>query len=150
LDLLRELVSRLVDSGCEVCLIGAADMAETVSDRPSNHVRDLAGRTPSPVDLAAVLAQMQAVVTCDSFPMHLAGALGIPTIVLFTTTDAVLGSDYPSVVAVQSAARCSPCRIAQGRCPHGHPACIAHHHPSLSPRHTVERVLSACAAARAV
>jgi hypothetical protein len=107
-----------------------------------DHVRDLIGQTPTVADLAAVLAQMELVVTGDSFPMHLAGALRVPTIALFTATDPVLGKDYASVAAVQSSAGCSPCYVADGACPLGHAECIAHRAPPLAPRALVQRALS--------
>ncbi|MGB2984419.1 MAG: glycosyltransferase family 9 protein [Phycisphaerae bacterium] len=196
-DLLLELARRLVDQGCEVYLIGAADPTSLLQPDPSNlgleaprglkpaarpvpvcsrglkpaarpvpvcprglkpaargdsdecllssateHVKNLVGQTQSPGDLAAVLEQMQALVTGDSFPMHLAGAMGVATIALFTTTDAVIGSDYVSVEAVQSQASCSPCRIAEGVCPLGHRKCTAYHNPSVNPESVVERVRS--------
>ena len=87
---------------------------------------------------------MSALVTGDSFPMHLAGAMGVPTIAVFTATDRVLGSDYPSVTALQSATECSPCRIAIGSCPLGHNECIAHRDASIDPQAIVDRVHAAC------
>ncbi len=141
-ELLEKVTRGLVDAGFEIYLTGTPEQTGHASAYDSDHVHDLAGRTPTVGDLAAVMSQMDVLLTGDSFPMHLAGALAIPTIALFTTTDAVIGSDYASVVAVQSLADCSPCRIAEGTCPLGHGECIAHHDPSLDPETLVERVRS--------
>ncbi|UCE59288.1 MAG: glycosyltransferase family 9 protein [Phycisphaerales bacterium] len=141
-DLLRGLVDRFIDQGFEVFLIGA-DADRIVSPLLSHAcVHDLLGRTPTPTDLAAVLSQMHTAVATDSFPMHLAGALGIYTVAIFTATDAILGSDYPSVTALQSNSSCSPCLVADGACPLGHGGCIAHRDPSLAPQSIVQRICS--------
>ena len=136
-DLLKELVRRLAREELNVYLVGAAGATDRLADLSGDSVIDLVGRTGSCADLAAVLAMMQVVVTGDSFPLHLAGALGIPTVAIFTATDAVIGRDYPSVIAFQSQASCSPCRAADGACPLGHGECIAHRDPSVDPDHLV-------------
>lgn len=141
-DTAERLAHELVDAGFDVYWIGEDAPARRARLFSAQRIHDLVGRTPTPADLAAVLAQMHVLVTSDSFPMHLAGALGIPTIALFTATDAVLGSDYASVVTVQSQAVCSPCRVATGACPLGHAECIAHRDPSISPSAIVEHVHS--------
>ncbi len=141
-DLIGDLIRRLADAGFDVYLIGTSDAAKSVPKALANDIHSLVGKTASAADLAAVLGQMLALVTGDSFPMHLAGALGVPTIALFTATDSVFGSDYPSVVPIQSRASCSPCRIADGTCPLGHRECIAHREPSLHPRSIAERLCS--------
>lgn len=124
-------------------MIGAADARDSTRLPVPPAVHDLLGQTPTVADLAAVLEQMQVVVTGDSLPLHLAGALGVTTLSIFTSTDAVIASDYPSVTAWQSDATCSPCRLADGECPLGHSECVAHRVSSLSPRRIVEHVLSA-------
>ncbi len=139
-DLLARLVGRLIDDGVDVYLVGASSAVDRASIPDTTKVHDLCGRTRTPADLAAVLEQMDAVVTGDSFPLHLAGALGVPTIAPFTATDAVIGSDYPSVVTIQSEAGCSPCHVPTGVCPHGHNECVAHHEHSLSPEALIERI----------
>ncbi len=144
-ELLEELTRSLVDAGFEIYLTGTAEGTAPAPVYDSGHVHDLTGRTPAPGDLAALMSHMDVLITGDSFPMHLAGALAIPTIALFTTTDAVIGSDYSSVVAVQSLTDCSPCRIAEGTCPLGHGECIAHRDPSLDPETLVERARSLAA-----
>lgn len=139
-DLLDQLVQYLIDARFEVYLIGAGDATRHAEAHGAESAHDLCGQTATAADLAAVLVQMDAVMTGDSFPMHLAGTMGIPTLALFTATDAVIGSDYPAVVSIQSRADCSPCRVADGVCPLGHGQCIAHRERSFSPQSIVQRL----------
>ncbi len=137
-DLLRELAAEFVKRGCEVYLIGARGSSPLRGNSRSPYLYDLTGKTVTPADLAAVLAQVNRVVTGDSFPMHLAGALGIATVAFFTSTDAVLGSDYPSVTTIHSARSCSPCSSATGSCPEGGSECLAYRDPSICPQRLAE------------
>ena len=130
-DLFPQLIRRLAADGYGVYLVGDQAGAD-VSPGNVDLCYDCRDRTPTPADLAALLGQMDVVVTGDSFPMHLAGAMGVATVAIFTATDAVLASDYPSVTGVQSRESCSPCRVADGRCPLGHAECTAHRHSSVS------------------
>jgi len=147
MDLVEELTGRLIDERFDVYLIGLHDNSRGRSDAHIPHRHDLTGRTPTPADLAAVLDQMNILITGDSFPLHLAGALGTPTLALFTATDHVLGSDYPSVMALQSKTDCSPCHVADGACPLGHTECVAHRDPSFSPTSIVNHIVSIATAA---
>lgn len=140
--LAQVLTDRLVEAGFEVYRIGTSGASCDPTEPLGCHVHDLTGKTVGPEDLAAVLAQMQVVVTCDSFPMHLSGALGVSTVALFAATDAVIASDYPSVRALQSGAACSPCGVAEGACPLGHGRCVAQDDRALSPESIVRRVES--------
>ncbi|MFQ5590828.1 MAG: glycosyltransferase family 9 protein [Phycisphaerae bacterium] len=139
-DLMAILIDELSAQGMEVYLFGTGDSRAGTAPRLPAAAHDLAGKTTTPADLAAVLAQMHVVVTGDSFPLHLAGALGVFTLALFTSTDAAIADDYPSVTALRSDARCSPCGLTDGVCPLGHGECIAHRAASLSPELVVERV----------
>ena len=138
-DLLADLTSQLVGQGFEVVLIGSDDTVN-LANPAAPHVRNLVGSTETPADLAAVLGQMNALITGDSFPMHLAGLLGVPTLALFGPTHAVLGSDYPSVTSLQSEIECSPCHVANAPCPLGHRDCIALRSASLDPKRIAERI----------
>ncbi len=148
----KELADLLVSAGYRVYLLGGDDpdrdcirelfpqalhVAHAEDLRglpPTSAMIDLVGSTPAPADLAAVIAQLDMIITSDSFPMHLSGSLGKPTITVFTVTDSVLASDYPSAISVMSQLACSPCGQAQGPCPLGHRRCIAHDDTSVSPR----------------
>ena len=89
-----------------------------------------------------MISQLDLLVTADSFPMHLAGAMGVPTLTIFTATDPSLVSDYASVTALPSGAECSPCRVAEGACPLGHGECVAHRDLSVAPEAIVRRIES--------
>lgn len=130
IERVSELADALTRQGIDVYVVGSD---QTRDPRLSSvGVRNLTGRTPSSADLAAVLAQMQVLVTGDSFPLHLAGAIGTPTVAFFTATDSVIASDYPSVLPIASRAACSPCFVAGDRCPLDHVGCPAHWDASLS------------------
>ncbi len=86
---------------------------------------DLVGQTDSAL-LAAVLARMAVVVTNDSAPMHLAGAVGVPHVAIFCAT--VPGQGYgplgPRAVVVEKDLACRPCgRHGSARCPRGTDDC---------------------------
>ena len=143
-DLMAALAKELVADGFDVVLLGANGAGGCPASLNIPQVENLIGSTKTPADLAAVLSQMSALITGDSFPMHLAGAMGVPTLAIFTATDRVFVTDYPSVTAIQSTAECSPCRIATGSCPLGHNECIAHRDASIDPRAIVDRVHAMC------
>jgi heptosyltransferase II len=68
------------------------------------------------IDIAAtvgVISQLDSLVTNDSGPMHIAGALGVPCAAVFGPTHPVLGfcPGYPSVSIFHSGVECSPCSI---------------------------------------
>ena len=83
----RDLVVRLARDGYEILLTGSQVegerfRSETGMTEIPTAVRDLMG-TLNLRELMAVMAQSQAVVSMSSGPMHLAAALGVPTISLF-------------------------------------------------------------------
>jgi len=81
-----------------------------------------AGQT-SVLQLAALLACCHVLVTNDTGPMHVAGAVRTPVVAIFGSTDPVatgpLGAD---AAVVRAAAACSPC--LRRTCPAGHYACM--------------------------
>ena len=77
-----------------------------------SHVRSLVGRL-SIRETAAVIAGAGAVVANDSGLGHVAGALGVPTILLFgPTPDRTLGRLPPNVTILRSGLECEPCWLA--------------------------------------
>ena len=131
-----ELAARLVeDDGTPVVLVGSPGEAEYVGAirdsvdaalRPS--VVDLSGRL-SIGELCALLAGAGAVVTNDSGPMHLAAALGVPTVGLFgPETPVMYGPVGARAVGLWKPPACSPCinvhdnKVAN--CIHGRPECL--------------------------
>ena len=140
-DLAHELASTLARAQYDVYLIGRFDPRCDLSAPafPSG-VFDLTGRTPTTLDLAAALVQLDALITSDGLPMHLAGALELPTLALFTATDPILASDYPSVRAVPSETACAPCRIAMGKCPLHHDHCVAWRDEAVQPQAILQQL----------
>jgi ADP-heptose:LPS heptosyltransferase len=76
--------------------------------------------------LAAALAEVRLLVSCDSGPAHLAGALGTPVLVLFGPTSAVRWAPRAPGRALALGLPCQPCSNHGGeRCPLGHHRCLA-------------------------
>ncbi|MFN0070069.1 MAG: glycosyltransferase family 9 protein [Chloroflexota bacterium] len=85
--------------------------------------------------LAAVLEHAQVVLGSDSGPLHLATALGVPTVRLFGPTDPAEFGPWPvgdQQVALRALVPCSPCGHVQAP-PCGaviHPRCMMEHSPA--------------------
>ncbi len=98
--------------GAAVVLVGeAADAAACaqVRDRLAAPPADLSGRTDLPT-LAGVLAGARGVLANDSGAAHLAAALGVPTAVLFGSTDPRWTAPRgPAVAILWHRLRCAPC-----------------------------------------
>jgi ADP-heptose:LPS heptosyltransferase len=83
----RDLALRLAHAGCEVLLSGSAAERDKfradaqVSEWPDG-IRDLMGELGLR-QLMAVIAECEAVVSMSTGPMHIAAALGVPTISIF-------------------------------------------------------------------
>ncbi|MFU8856521.1 MAG: glycosyltransferase family 9 protein [Deferrisomatales bacterium] len=87
---------------------------------------NLAGTT-GVLETAAVLEEARALVTNDSAPLHLAGAVGTPAVALFGPT--VRGFGFyplgPRDVVLEQALPCRPCSVHGGeRCREGHHRCL--------------------------
>jgi heptosyltransferase-1 len=68
---------------------------------------DLTGRT-SLHELVAVIGNARCVVSCDTGPMHLASALGVPLVALFGPSDPARTGPYRGRV-IRKPLACSPC-----------------------------------------
>jgi heptosyltransferase-2 len=69
--------------------------------------------------LIGVLAESTLMVTNDSGPMHIAAALGIPTVAIFGPTDeTATGPHGPRTCVIKHAVECSPCLLRE--CPIDH------------------------------
>ncbi len=105
--------------------LGAAVAAAAGHGPPA--VSDLAGRT-SVLDLAALLRRADVAVAGDSGPLHVAWAVGTPTIALFGPTDprrvAPRGASHRVVLAGPEAGElpCRPCMLRE--CPLPRRACL--------------------------
>ncbi len=131
-----ELASTLAnDDGVPVVLVGAPSEAEyvhsiaaRVGDVTRGYVLDLAGQLTIG-ELCAALADAHTVVTNDSGPMHIAAALGTPTIGLFgPETPVMYGPLGERASALWRPPVCSPCiNVHENKvlnCVRGFPECL--------------------------
>lgn len=96
----------------DVVVVGTMDDLRGFGGAPfafPPHVRSLAGRLTLR-ETASVLAAAGAVVANDSGLGHLAGATGVPTLLLFgPTSEGVLGPFPPNVAVLRGGLPCEPC-----------------------------------------
>jgi heptosyltransferase-2 len=124
------LGDRLVEEcGVRILLVGSpqeASLAERVQSMMDAPVIQAAGRT-SIGELAALLERCQALVTNDTGPMHLAGAVGTPVVAFFGPTVPELGfvPQGPRDIVLQRDVPCRPCSLHGSRaCPQEHFNCL--------------------------
>jgi heptosyltransferase-2 len=107
--------------GLHAALIGSAaerPIAEQIRDRMQVPAAVLSGRT-SLETLIGVVAESSLVITNDSGPMHIAAALGVPTVAVFGSTDEKVTGPYgPRTRIVKHPVECSPCLLRE--CPIDH------------------------------
>lgn len=107
--------------GLDIALIGSQSersIAEQIRDRMKRKAAVLTGKT-SLETLIGVLAESSLMITNDSGPMHIAAALGVPTVAVFGSTDErVTGPCGPRTRIVKHAVECSPCLLRE--CPIDH------------------------------
>lgn len=73
------------------------------------------------INLSNALSQMDAILCTDSMISHIAGAIGVKSIVLYTTIKAEWRNKYYNSIGIQSPVACSPCMDGQsviGNCKH--------------------------------
>jgi heptosyltransferase-2 len=107
-----EVGRRLRDEcGAEVLVFGSsadADVVGAVVERIGRGAHDLAGQTRLG-ELAALMARCDVVVTNDTGPMHLAGALGTRVLAVFGSTSPARSSPSGAVTVIQQQSDCPPC-----------------------------------------
>jgi heptosyltransferase-2 len=128
-----EIVDRAVDAGAHV-LVFAGPGEEPVAAKvlqsvraDQHHVTNLAGQLSLP-ELAAYLGRLDAYLTNDSGPMHLAWTQDTPLVALFGPTVESLGF-FPrgsrSTVLQNEELACRPCGLhGPKKCPEGHFKCM--------------------------
>ena len=121
-DRFAETADRLaMELGLRVAIIGSTSetpIAQEIAARMKSRAALLTGKT-SLETLIGVLAQSSLMITNDSGPMHIAAALGAPTIAVFgSTDDRVTGPLGPRAKVVKHPVDCSPCLLRQ--CPIDH------------------------------
>ena len=115
------LADRLIESQRQVLLIGSQEEAE-VSQEVMGRMRHkpvvLTGKT-SLDQITAVLANVDLIVTNDTGPAHIGGALGRPTIVIFGPTNPLTTRPFsPEAEILRHPPECAPCMLRD--CPIDH------------------------------
>lgn len=122
----RSLTERLIrELACQVVLIGSREdqpLAQELADTTQG-VINWVGRT-SLEELVSLIKQLRVLVTGDTAPLHIATALGIPTVALFGPTDPGrhLVAGHGTTVLMRRLP-CQPCY--KGTCHYSEPlACL--------------------------
>jgi heptosyltransferase-2 len=127
-----ELCRVLGARGSTALLLGApSDVPFVETVRSATRVPSLAGRD-SPELLAALLAELDALVSGDTGVAHLAAALGTPVVVLFGPTDPRRTAPRGPVAVVRREVPCAPCFYRT--CPIDHPCMRAIEAPAVVER----------------
>jgi heptosyltransferase-2 len=115
------LAARLGARGIHPVLLGdprARGLADAVQAAAAEPVRSLVGRD-RPALLAALIAELDALVGADSGPAHVAAAVGVPAVTLFGPTDPRLTAPLgPGQQALWHQPVCGPCFLRE--CPIDH------------------------------
>ena len=119
------LAARALKSGFQVVVQGSREEAELARAvvRAAPGAVDLAGRLDLPT-LGGLIARCAAFVANDSGPMHIARALGVPTLAMFGSTDPGM-FEFDGHRALFAGVECSPCSFfGRSRCPRSHFRCM--------------------------
>jgi heptosyltransferase-2 len=144
--LIGELARLFIDlAGCRVILLGGAeDAASAAGIAGSVSRRGVAVRcgTDGVAGLLRTVESLDVLVSPDSGPAHVGRALGVPTLVVFTSTSPSLGF-WPSDSGFGPVADCSPCHRHGGRrCPRGPVDGSAECRDALVPRAVFEAAMA--------
>lgn len=113
-----ERLARL--KGARIVLLGGPEerAAKGIRSAIETSIMDLTGRT-SLEELMGIIGSLSLLLSNDSGPMHLAAALGVPTVAVFGPTDErETGPLAPSSKVVRKHVECSPCLLKV--CPTDH------------------------------
>ena len=118
----------LAAGGATVLLVGSPDERAVAAEvaQAAPEARNFCGHTTLP-ELAALLAQCDALVCNDSAPAHIAGAVGTPVVQLYgpTTPDLGFAPLDPRSRTVEVELDCRPCaQLHAPACPRGHFRCM--------------------------
>ena len=93
-----------------IVLTGASNELALVEALPTSlPIINLVGKT-SILQLGALLERCEVCLTCDSGPMHIAAAVGTPTVALFGPTDPVRHKPYGTGhTIIEKSVECRPC-----------------------------------------
>ncbi|MCZ6654322.1 MAG: hypothetical protein O7D91_15005 [Planctomycetota bacterium] len=140
-DLALKLVQALLKKDLAVLLFGASNEIGRDLPHAPPMLFNLVDKTPDIASLAAIFSQLDAVVCPDTMFMHLAGALRLPTLTIFTCTHVSAAGGYPTVRLATADVPCRPCGAVAHTCPIGHSACIVPRHADLAPKRLAEAVM---------
>jgi len=119
------LARRALERGFQVAVQGTtreADLARTVVQHAPGAV-DLSGKLDLR-GLGGFIARCAAFAANDSGPMHMARALGVPTLAFFGSTDPSM-FDFRGHEMLFAGVACAPCSFfGRRRCPRGHFRCM--------------------------
>jgi heptosyltransferase-2 len=109
------------ETGAAVAIFGSPserELCQSVADAIQAPARNFAGET-SLGEFIELAAACRAYLTNDSGAMHIASALGVPTVAVFGATNhAATGPTGPLARVVREAVECSPCLLRE--CPIDH------------------------------
>ena len=142
-----ELGDALIENAdAQIILVGSSEdksTADEIKRRMKNEVKDLTGGYTIK-DTAAILKDVDAVITNDSGLMHVTVSQGIPLVAFFGSTTKELGffpyNDKSKILEVDGL-RCRPCTdIGRTRCPLGHFKCMKEITPAAAYKAVVEQL----------
>ena len=121
-DRFAQVADKIVEEfQLQTVVVGSASetpIADRIRNRMKHPAVALTGRTDLET-LLGVLSLASLMITNDSGPMHMAAALGIPTVAIFGSTDAeVTRPSGPWTHVVKHEVSCSPCLLRE--CPIDH------------------------------
>jgi lipopolysaccharide heptosyltransferase I len=115
----HQVAGALAAGGAGVLVTGSredAPLAERIVSGLDPRARSAAGQV-SLKGLAALLAEVDLMVTVDSGPMHMAAAVGTPLVALFGPTDPARTGPFGQAVVLRRDLACSPCLDRRCRIP---------------------------------
>ena len=135
----------LIDKGFDCYVLGGPENRVVFTQNgagtaPPEHIYDMTGFLGPLEHYMAFLKHMDVLLTCDTGALHIAGALGVPTVGVFGMTDgSKRTSFYPSVSYVQAEKDCSPCERVTEEVPCDNQWCLAI--AEIGPEKLVQKVL---------
>ena len=107
-DLIQQIARLLPE--IKIVLVGASEEEEFSKALPTSlSLINLVGRTEI-LQLGALLERCEVCVTCDSGPMHIAAAVGTPTLAFFGPTSPIRHQPYGTGhTVIEKSVSCRPC-----------------------------------------
>jgi lipopolysaccharide heptosyltransferase II len=119
------LARRVLAAGLRVAVQGSESEAPLgkIIAREAPGAVDLCGKLDLPA-LGGFISRCSAFAANDSGPMHMARALGVPTLAVFGSTDPAM-FDFAGHAVLFAGVECAPCSFfGRARCPYGHFRCM--------------------------